>query len=51
MIVIIALAAKSVYLVSPPVRIVIVTPTFENLKLWTIQKMNFEKNALGLFDI
>ena len=51
MIVIIALVAKSVYLVSPPVRIVIVTRTFENLKLWTTQKMSFEKNALGLFDM
>ena len=44
---IIALVAKSFYLVSPPVRIAMETtaPTFQNLKLWTIQRMKVLKGT------
>ena len=45
MVLIIALVAKSVYLGSPPVGIVMETiaPTLQNLELWTIQKMKVLK--------
>ena len=46
---IIALVAKSVYLVSAPVGIVMgaIAPAFQNLKLWTIQKIKVLKGMLS----